>query len=159
LGFNTQLTGRDNIFVSGALLGLSRKQMRAQFDEIVEFSELQEFIDSPVRTYSSGMRSRLAFAISTSIRPEVLILDEVLSTGDSSFRTKAEKRLAETRDNAKAVVLVSHSEGQIKKLCNRVVWLEKGEVIMQGTPDEIIPEYEAFSSAPNAWLKHYAASL
>ncbi len=152
IGFNNELTGRDNVFVNAALLGLTRRQVHEHLDEIVAFAELGEFIDEPIRTYSAGMRSRLAFAIATVIQPDVLILDEVLSTGDDSFRHKAENRMREMKGKAKCVVMVSHSAGQIKKLCNRVIWLERGHLLMEGIPKQVMPEYESFCQNPEKWL-------
>ncbi|WP_313307485.1 ABC transporter ATP-binding protein [Stutzerimonas balearica] len=155
IGFNNDLTGRDNVFVNAALLGLTRRQVHEHLDEIVAFAELGEFIDEPIRTYSAGMRSRLAFAIATVIQPDVLILDEVLSTGDDSFRHKAENRMREMKGKAKCVVMVSHSAGQIKKLCNRVIWLERGHVLMEGTPKQVMSEYESFCQNPEKWLSRH----
>lgn len=155
IGFNNELSGRDNVFVNAALLGLSRREVLEHLDEIVEFSEIGEFIDEPIRTYSAGMRSRLAFAIATVIQPDVLILDEVLSTGDDSFRRKAEARMREMKGKAKSVVMVSHSANQIKKLCSRVVWLERGHLILDGRPKQVMPEYEAFCQSPEKWLRRH----
>lgn len=155
IGFNNELSGRDNVFVNAALLGLSRREVLQHLDEIIEFSEIGEFIDEPIRTYSAGMRSRLAFAIATVIQPDVLILDEVLSTGDDSFRQKAEARMREMKGKAKCVVMVSHSANQIKKLCSRVVWLERGHLILDGKPKQVMPEYEAFCQSPEKWLRRH----
>lgn len=155
IGFNNELSGRDNVFVNAALLGLSRRKVLQHLDDIIEFSEIGEFIDEPIRTYSAGMRSRLAFAIATVIQPDVLILDEVLSTGDDSFRHKAEARMREMKGKAKCVVMVSHSANQIKKLCSRVVWLERGHLILDGKPKQVMPEYEAFCQSPEKWLRRH----
>lgn len=155
IGFNNELSGRDNVFVNAALLGLSRRDVLQHLDEIIEFSEIGEFIDEPIRTYSAGMRSRLAFAIATVIQPDVLILDEVLSTGDDLFRRKAEARMREMKGKAKCVVMVSHSAGQIKKLCTRVVWLERGHLVLDGRPRQVMPEYEAFCQNPEKWLRRH----
>nr|WP_232106304.1 ABC transporter ATP-binding protein [Pseudomonas mendocina] len=155
IGFNNELSGRDNVFVNAALLGLSRREVLQHLDEIIEFSEIGEFIDEPIRTYSAGMRSRLAFAIATVIQPDVLILDEVLSTGDDSFRHKAETRMREMKGKAKCVVMVSHSANQIKKLCSRVVWLERGHLVLDGRPKQVMPEYEAFCQNPEKWLRRH----
>ncbi|WP_207950611.1 ABC transporter ATP-binding protein [Marinobacter sp. JSM 1782161] len=152
VGFNNELSGRDNVMVNASLLGLSRRQIREHFDEIVEFAELGDFIEEPVRTYSAGMRSRLAFGIATVIKPDVLILDEVLSTGDDAFRHKAEARMRQMREHANTVVMVSHSAGQIRKLCNQVVWLERGNLMMTGRPDDVMLEYRAFCDNPDQWL-------
>lgn len=155
VGFNNELSGRDNVFVNASLLGMSRGKVLQHLDEIIEFAEIGEFIDEPIRTYSAGMRSRLAFAIATVIQPDVLILDEVLSTGDDSFRRKAEARMREMKGKAKCVVMVSHSAGQIKKLCTRLVWLERGHLVLDGRPRQVMPEYEAFCQSPEKWLRRH----
>jgi len=141
LGIDHEATGRENIFLRGALLGLSKKEMNARLGEIIEFSELGDFIDLPVRTYSSGMNLRLAFSVSTMIRPEILLMDEWLSVGDEGFKHKAEARLAELIESTKILVIASHSHDLILKTCNRVLWLEHGVIKMDGTPDEVCAAY------------------
>jgi len=142
-GFQSDLTGRDNIFLNGVYMGFATDEIRSRFDEIVEFSELGEFIDMPVRTYSSGMRARLAFSIAASVRPEILIIDEVMGVGDRKFRKKSQARMKEIIGESKALVVVSHSMATIRDLCSRVVWLEKGKLAAQGPVDEIVAKYEA----------------
>ncbi len=154
VGFKPMLTGRDNVHISGALLGMSKKEVLANIDDIKEFAELGEFFDEPVRTYSAGMKSRLGFAVSTAVKPDILILDEVLSTGDQSFKNKAAKRLKEMRSSTKIVVLISHSSHQIKKLCTRVIWLEKGRIVMDGDPLELLKQYEVFCNKPDEWIRN-----
>ena len=141
LGIDHESTGRENIFLRGALLGLSKNEAAAKLDEIIEFSELGDWIDMPVRTYSSGMHLRLAFSVSTVIRPEILLMDEWLSVGDENFKHKAEARLAELVQATKILVIASHSRDLIMKTCNRVLWLEHGSVKMDGAPDDVCAAY------------------
>jgi lipopolysaccharide transport system ATP-binding protein len=141
LGINPEATGRENVFVRGQLLGLPKKEIAAKYEEIVEFAELGDFMDMPVRTYSSGMHLRLAFAVSTVVRPEILLMDEWLSVGDENFKHKAETRLTEMVDATKILAIASHSRELIEKVCNRVIWLEHGQVKMDGTVAEVLPAY------------------
>ena len=141
LGIDHEATGRENIFLRGALLGIMKEEMKEMIDEIIHFSDLNEFIDMPVRTYSAGMHLRLAFSVSTVIEPEVLIMDEWLSVGDENFKNKADTRLAKFVKSTDILVLASHSSELIKKNCNRVIWLENGEIKMDGNPNEICPLY------------------
>lgn len=141
LGINPEATGRENIFIRGALLGIPKTVVESQFSEIVEFSELGEFIEMPVRTYSSGMHLRLAFAVSTIVRPEILLMDEWLSVGDESFKLKAEARLAELVNSSKILVIASHSRELIMATCDRVIWLEHGRVRMDGPSAEVASIY------------------
>jgi len=141
LGIDHEATGRENIYLRGALLGLSKKEINAHLDEIIAFSELGEFIDMPLRTYSSGMHLRLAFSVSTVIQPEILLMDEWLSVGDEGFKHKAESRLAELVESSKILVIASHSRDLILKTCNRVLWLEHGMIKMDGAPDEVCAAY------------------
>ena len=136
-GFDSNYTGRENIFLRGALLGYTKEFMEDKYDEIVEFSELEEFIDVPVKNYSSGMVSRLGFSISTILHPQILILDEVLSVGDAKFQEKSMKRMKSFLSKDVTVILVSHSASQIKKLCSRAIWLEKGKMVMMGDAEEV----------------------
>lgn len=141
-GFDSNYTGRENIFLRGALLGYSKSFMERKFDEIVEFAELEEFIDVPLKNYSSGMISRLGFSLSTMVLPEILILDEVFSTGDIKFQKKSEERMNSLLSKDTTVLLVSHSMAQVKKLCTHAIWLDKGRLVMEGPVDEVIAEYE-----------------
>ncbi len=141
LGIDSEASGRENIFVRGGLLGLSRAEVSKRMDEIVDFSELGDFIDMPVRTYSTGMHLRLAFAVSTMVRPDILLMDEWLSVGDEAFRHKAEKRLEEMVRATSIIVLASHSKDLILRTCNRVVWLEHGRVRGIGEPAKLVPAY------------------
>jgi lipopolysaccharide transport system ATP-binding protein len=141
LGINPEATGRENVYIRGALLGMAKREIREQYDAIVDFAELGSFMDLPVRTYSSGMHLRLAFAVSTVVRPEILLMDEWLSVGDESFRHKAEARLTEMVDSTKILAIASHSRDLIEKVCNRVIWLEHGHVKMDGTVAAVLPAY------------------
>lgn len=142
IGFQNDLTGKDNIYMNGLLLGMSIEKISLIFDKIVEFSELGEFIHAPLRTYSSGMRSKLAFSIVSHIEPEILLIDEVFSVGDQKFKKKSSERIKELIQDKRTVIMVSHSIGTIKELCNKVLWLEKGEKIMFGEKEKVVAEYE-----------------
>ena len=141
-GFDMDLTARENVFLNGALLGYNRAQMEAQYEDIVEFSELSEFMDVPVKNFSSGMVSRLAFAIATIGIPDILIVDEVLSVGDFRFQEKCEARIQNMKDQGTTILFVSHSIEQVKKICNKVVWLDHGVLKMFGDAQEICSIYE-----------------
>lgn len=141
LGINPEFTGRENILIRGSLLGLTRDQIRDSTDEIIDFTELGEFIDMPLRTYSSGMQLRLAFAISTTIEPEILLMDEWLSVGDENFKGKAEERMQHLADKSNILVIASHSAEQILRVCSRVLWLEHGNIKMDGEPKAVCGAY------------------
>lgn len=141
IGISPELTGRDNILIRGVVMGLTLKDIRSKMDEIIEFSELGEFIDLPVRTYSTGMSLRLAFAVSTVTQPEILIMDEWLSVGDESFQHKAEARIQKIVDESDILVLASHSRGLIERTCNKVLWLEHGKIKMSGSSHEVLDQY------------------
>lgn len=141
-GFDMDLTGRENIFLNGAILGYSEEFLNAKYDEIVEFSELGQFIGIPIRNYSSGMLARLAFSIATVVRPEILIVDEILAVGDAQFQEKSKRRMMELMGGGTTVLFVSHSIEQIREMCSRVVWLEKGQVKQLGQAEEVCLAYE-----------------
>jgi len=141
-GFDKQYTGAENIFLYGAVLGHSRAFMQEKFDEIVEFSELQKFIDVPLKNYSSGMKARLGFSIATVVKPDILILDEVLSVGDAKFRKKSEKKIIDMMDTGVTVLFVSHNLDQVKRICNKAMILEQGRLLNYGSIDEIAPIYQ-----------------
>ena len=141
LGFDMDSTGRENIMNRGLMLGGTPAEVREKEQDIIDFSELGEFIDYPIKAYSSGMLVRLAFSISTSVRGEVLLVDEVLSAGDANFQKKARARMMGIMDSAKILVLVLHDMNTIKEVCNRVIWLEKGQIMADGDPDKIVKEY------------------
>lgn len=140
-GFNPILTGRENIYVNASVLGLSRKETDAKVDEIIDFAEIGEFIDSPVQNYSSGMAVRLGFAVASSFRPDILLLDEVLAVGDMEFQKKCIDRIDEMRQQSMAIVLVSHSLYRIESLCHRAIWLDHGRVVMNGPVREVVRAY------------------
>ena len=142
-GFDMDLTGRENIFLNGAILGYSEGFLNAKYDEIVEFSELGEFIETPIRNYSSGMLARLAFSIATVVQPEILIVDEILSVGDAQFQEKSKKRMLELMGGGTTVLFVSHDIEQIREMCSRAIWLEKGKVRMVGDAKELCGAYGA----------------
>jgi lipopolysaccharide transport system ATP-binding protein len=141
LGIDPEATGRENIKLRSAMIGYTPKQTRDKVDEIIEFSGLGDFIDMPFRTYSSGMQLRLAFAVSTSVRPQILVLDEWLSTGDEEFKHRAEKRMGEVVDATDILILASHSRPLLERNCNRALWLEHGKVRMDGPCKEVASEY------------------
>ena len=141
LGIDSEATGRENIYLRGALLGLSRSKMKSLIEEIIEFSELGGFVDMPVRTYSSGMHLRLAFSVSTIVRPEILLMDEWLSVGDEDFVRKAEARLEEIVNSTDILVIATHSRDLVLKTCNRVIWLEHGRIKMDGDAKKVREEY------------------
>lgn len=138
LGINPEATGRENIYIRGQLLGLSKSKIHDSFDEVVGFADLGDFIEMPVRTYSTGMHLRLAFAVSTLVRPEILLMDEWLSVGDSDFQQKAEDRLATLVDESKILILATHSRELIHQVCNRVIWLEHGRVKRDGSRSKFL---------------------
>lgn len=140
-GFDSELSGRENIYLNGAVLGMSKKVMDEKIDEIIDFAELRDFIDSPVKNYSSGMYARLGFSIATCIKPDILIVDEILSVGDYRFQEKSQQRIKDMMNKGTTIILVSHRIEQVKELCNKVIWLDKGEVKEVGGI-EIINEYQ-----------------
>ncbi len=142
-GFDPNYTGRENIFLYGSVLGFSREFLESKYEEILEFSELGDFIDVPIKNYSSGMRARLGFSIATVVEPEILILDEVLSVGDAKFRKKCEKKMKGMFDHGVTVLFVSHSLEQVKRLCNKAILLEHGELIAQGDIQEVSAIYDS----------------
>lgn len=142
-GFDPQYTGAENIYLYGAVLGYSREFIREKYDEIVEFSELGEFIDVPVKNYSSGMKSRLGFSIATVVEPEILILDEVFAVGDAKFRKKSEKKIKSMFKDDVTVLFVSHNIEQIKSICNKAILLERGTLIAKGNVVEVCEIYES----------------
>lgn len=141
-GFDPQYTGKENIYLYGAMLGYTKKFIDSKYDEIVEFSELQKFMDVPVKNYSSGMKSRLGFSIATVVEPKILILDEVLSVGDAKFRKKSENKIMSMFDSGVTVLFVSHSLEQVMRLCNKAMILEKGQLIAYGDIDPIAEQYK-----------------
>jgi len=146
-GFHAELTGRENIFLNGAILGFTRKEMQAKYQSIVDFAELGDFIDAPMRTYSSGMWARLGFAVSTDVQPDVLIIDEILAVGDEAFQRKSAERIRDFREQGTTILLVSHNLNAIESMCHRAVWLNHGMVQAEGPSAEIVAAYRAASAA------------
>lgn len=145
VGFQKEVTGRENILLSGMLLGFSEEEIRAKMPEIIEFAELGKFIDMPVKTYSSGMHSKLAFSITAILETEIMLIDEVLSVGDAKFKKKSYAKMKELISNKnRTVVIVSHSIDTLKDLCDRVMWMHDGEIKMMGEPETVLEQYEEF---------------
>lgn len=145
-GFDAELSGKENIYLNGAILGYSEQFLNEKFDEIVEFSELGNFIEMPIRNYSSGMMARLAFSIATVVNPEILIVDEILSVGDVGFQNKSRARMMELMGGGTTVLFVSHSLNQIREMCNRVVWLENHKIYLMGETQSVCDAYQKFWS-------------
>ena len=146
VGFEKKLTGRENILLSGLLLGFSEEQVRAKMDEIINFAGLGKFIDMPVKTYSSGMYSKLAFSITAILEADIMLIDEVLSVGDAKFKKKSYNKMKELISNDRTVVIVSHSSQQLQELCTSILWLHEGELRMQGETKKVLEAYEEFMS-------------
>jgi ABC-type polysaccharide/polyol phosphate transport system ATPase subunit len=144
VGFNKELTGRENVVLGGLAAGLSREQIAHKYEEIVDFAELEDFMDMPMRTYSSGMYGRLAFSVAVSMEPDILVIDEALSVGDARFKKKSFEKMKQLCDEDRTILLVPHAMGTVKKLCDRAVWLHKGEVVMKDRPKEVVHHYTRF---------------
>ena len=140
-GFHTEFTGRENIYFNASIFGLTRADIDKRIDEIIEFSELGDFIDNPVRTYSSGMYMRLAFSVAINVQAEILLIDEILAVGDQHFQDKCFNKLIELKKSGKTIVIVTHSMEQVKRFCDRAVWLYKGEIRKDGKVDNVLDEY------------------
>lgn len=140
-GFHKELTGRENIFLNGAMLGFSKQEMEEKFERIVDFAEMWDFIDQPLRTYSSGMRARLGFAVATDTKPDILIIDEILAVGDEAFKNKSAEKMRTFHDRGTTTLLVSHSMATVKDICHRVAWLHQGELRMLGETEGVVAEY------------------
>jgi ABC-type polysaccharide/polyol phosphate transport system ATPase subunit len=148
VGFNGQLSGRENVVLGGLAAGLTRRQVNERFEQIADWAELGEFMDMPMKSYSSGMYGRLAFAVSTHMEPDVLLVDEALSTGDAHFRRKSYDKMQELVGQARTIVIVSHGIGAIREMCDDCVWMHKGEVVRRGKPDDVAAEYLEFQGVP-----------
>jgi ABC-type polysaccharide/polyol phosphate transport system ATPase subunit len=147
VGFNPAMTGRDNVYLGGLAAGMTRDEIDSNFQAIAEFSELGEAIDAPMRTYSSGMYARLAFSVAAVVEPDILIIDEALSTGDAKFKEKSLNRIKELRTADRALILVSHALATIEDICNEVIWLNNGKLMARGKPTEVITAYREFVDA------------
>ena len=144
VGFNHNLTGRENIILGGLAAGLSRRDVEERAVEVAEWTELGDFIDMPMQTYSSGMTARVGFSVAVHMKPDILMIDEALSTGDAHFREKANAKMAELRESARAMFLVSHGLGSIKEMCNEAIWLDRGKMMMRGEPEDVVKAYMKF---------------
>ena len=142
--FRPELSGKDNIFLNGAFLGLTQEEIENKFDEIVNFADIGDFIDVPVKKYSSGMRARLGFAISASIEPDILLLDELLGVGDVAFKEKSQKKIRELMNKAKTVVIVTHEPNFVREYCTKAIWINQGQVAEMGKPAKVVNEYLKF---------------
>ncbi|WP_100814096.1 ABC transporter ATP-binding protein [Microbacterium lacus] len=142
-GFHPELTGRENIFLNGSILGMSRKQILARLDEIIDFSGVEAFIDQPVKNYSSGMYVRLGFAVAINVEPDILVVDEVLAVGDAEFQEKCALKFSDFRREGRTVILVSHAMDAVRTMCDEVAWLRDGHLVTTGRPDSVIDEYLA----------------
>lgn len=140
-GFHPEFTGRENIYLNGTILGYSTEQLRIIEPEIIAFAEIEEFIDTPVKYYSTGMYMRLAFSLATAVHPDILILDEIFAGGDASFMEKAKMRMYEMIDKANIMIMVSHDQSLVRSLCNRVIWLDHGIIVADGNPDMVVDQY------------------
>ena len=140
-GFHPDMTGRENIYINASIYGLTKKEIDAKLDTIIKFSELEEFIDSPIRTYSSGMYMRLAFSVAINVEAEILLIDEILSVGDANFQAKCFRKMQELKDSGITIVIVSHDLHTMEKLCNKVIWIESGKIKRSGIPNEVLKEY------------------
>jgi len=149
-GFHSDLTGRENILLNGLLLGLSKREIRAREQQIVEFSELGEFIDSPLKQYSTGMFMRLGFAIATEVDPDILLIDEILAVGDHAFQQKCQARIDDFRRHGKTIVFVSHDAMAVRQICQRALLIHEGRLLADGTPDEVLDRYEELTRQPIA---------
>jgi len=144
VGFNRKMTGRQNVVLGGLAAGLTRDQLAAKYEEIVAFAELEDFMDMPMRTYSSGMYGRLAFAVAVTMEPEILLIDEALSVGDARFRKKSFRKMRELCGENRTILLVSHALGSIKELCDQAIWIHKGELRMWDDPESVVDAYTEF---------------
>ncbi|MBM4140662.1 MAG: ABC transporter ATP-binding protein [Nitrospira sp.] len=142
-GFDPELTGRENIYLNASILGFSRKEIDEKYNSIIEFSELKDFINTPLKNYSSGMIARLGFSIATEVNPDILIVDEVLAVGDAYFKKKSRERMLEFRKRGVTILFVSHNMEEVKNLCDRVLWLENGKIKLVGEPKKVTAEYQS----------------
>lgn len=149
-GFHPDLTGAENVRLNAALLGTTRKQISSVYEEIVDFAELADFMDEPLRTYSSGMAMRLAFAVAVTVNPDILLIDEVLAVGDQAFQSKCFERIFQFRQRGKTIICVSHAAGMVQQLCNRAIWLDHGDLLLDGPTGEVCDAYEGRLQSNNS---------
>ncbi|BAU33123.1 ABC transporter ATP-binding protein [Microcella alkaliphila] len=149
-GFHPELSGRENVFLNGSILGLSKKEITARFDEIVEFSGVEKFIDQPVKNYSSGMYVRLGFSVAIHVQPDILVVDEVLAVGDGAFKKKSQDKFIEFTKSGRTVILVTHSLAQVRDMCDQVAWLDQGKLAAVGDAVEVTKQYQAHLDAAGA---------
>lgn len=140
-GFHPDMSGRENIYINASIFGLSKKEIDKRLQSIVDFSELHEYIDNPVRTYSSGMYTRLAFSVAVNVDADILLIDEILAVGDASFQSKCFKKMEEIKNQGTTIILVSHSMGDVEKICDKAIWIKSGLIERSGTPGEVVSEY------------------
>src|SRR5580692_5098064 len=152
-GFHPELTGRENTYLNGAILGMGKKEIDRKFDEIVAFAEVEDFIDTPLKHYSTGMQMRLAFAVAAHLEPETLLIDEVLAVGDLAFQKKCLGKMSEVASGGRTIIFVSHQLNQIRRLCEKVIWLDHGKIFQSGPTPEVTGAYEASMSRRSAVLK------
>ena len=145
-GFHPDMSGRENIYINASVYGLTKKEIDSKLDTIIKFSELEEFIDSPIRTYSSGMYMRLAFSVAINVEAEILLIDEILSVGDANFQAKCFRKMQELKDSGITIVIVSHDLHTMEKLCNKVIWIESGKIKRSGIPNEVLKEYIEYTT-------------
>lgn len=148
-GFHPDMSGRENIYINAAIFGLSRKEIDSRLDSIIEFSELGQYIDNPVRTYSSGMYMRLAFSVAINVDADVLFVDEILAVGDIAFQEKCFRKLQEIKEAGTTIVIVSHSLGQIEAICDRSIWINEGKIVADGNPKEVHSRYMEYMNSPH----------
>lgn len=140
-GFKQEFTGRENVYLNASILGMNKQEVDKKFQSILEFSEIEDFIDQPVRTYSSGMYMRLAYSVAVSSSPDILLIDEILSVGDSKFKKKCIDKIMELKSQGTTILLVSHSDSMVQRVCDRLVWLDKGEMVMDGVSEDVMAKY------------------
>jgi lipopolysaccharide transport system ATP-binding protein len=155
-GFHSELTGRENVYLSGAILGMRKAEIDRKFDEIIDFSGIEQYIDTPVKRYSSGMAVRLGFAVAAHLDPEILLIDEVLAVGDVSFQQKCLGKMSEVADGGRTILFVSHSMGAVKGLCSRAIWIDKGKLMADGDVDDVVQQYLVASSEHGEWHTNIA---
>lgn len=155
-GFHPDLTGRENIILNGVLLGLTRREVLTKMDEIIAFSELESFLDQPLRTYSSGMIARLGFSVAAHLDPDILLIDEVLAVGDLHFQEKCREKIAEFKRKGVTMILVSHATEEVRRLCDRAIWLEGGRIVEEGEPHLLLKRYEESGSIDKVLSQHTA---